>query len=97
MWRHRSTGWRKGEKAMDKKLYLDCGSGISGDMFVAAMIDLGADPDAFEKALDSLPADGFFVEIGRVKKSGIDCCDFMSGLMMTVKTMTTTWTTFTEV
>lgn len=61
---------------MDKKLYLDCGSGISGDMFVAAMIDLGADPDALEKALDSLPADGFFVEIGRVKKSGIDCCDF---------------------
>lgn len=61
---------------MDKKLYLDCGSGISGDMFVAAMIDLGADPDTLEKALDSIPADGFFVEIGRVKKSGIDCCDF---------------------
>ena len=61
---------------MDKKLYLDCGSGISGDMFVAAMIDLGADPDALEKALDSLPADGFFVEISRVKKAGIDCCDF---------------------
>lgn len=61
---------------MDKKLYLDCGSGISGDMFVAAMIDLGVDPDALEKALDSLSADGFFVEIGRVKKSGIDCCDF---------------------
>lgn len=61
---------------MDKKLYLDCGSGISGDMFVAAMIDLGADPDALQKALDSIPTDGFFVEIGRVKKSGIDCCDF---------------------
>ena len=61
---------------MDKKLYLDCGSGISGDMFVAAMIDLGADLDALQKALDSIPADGFFVEIGRVKKSGIDCCDF---------------------
>lgn len=61
---------------MDKKLYLDCGSGISGDMFVAAMIDLGADPNTLQKALDSIPADGFFVEIGRVKKSGIDCCDF---------------------
>lgn len=45
-------------------------------MFVAAMIDLGADPNTFQKALDSIPADGFFVEIGRVKKSGIDCCDF---------------------
>lgn len=76
MWQHRSTGWRKGVKAMDKKLYLDCGSGISGDMFVAAMIDLGADPNTLQKALDSIPADGFFVEIGRVKKSGIDCCDF---------------------
>lgn len=61
---------------MDKKLYLDCSSGISGDMFVAAMIDLGADLDALQKALDSIPADGFFVEIGRVKKAGIDCCDF---------------------
>lgn len=61
---------------MDKKLYLDCGSGISGDMFVAAMIDLGADPNTLQKALDSIPADGFFVEIDRVKKSGIDCCDF---------------------
>ena len=61
---------------MDKKLYLDCRSGISGDMFVAAMIDLGADPNTLQKALDSIPADGFFVEIGRVKKSGIDCCDF---------------------
>lgn len=76
MWRHRLTGLQKGEKAMDRKLYLDCGSGISGDMFVAAMIDLGADPDTLQKALDSIAADGFFVEIGRVKKSGIDCCDF---------------------
>ena len=40
------------------------------------MIDLGADPDTLQKALDSIPAGGFFVEIGRVKKSGIDCCDF---------------------
>lgn len=82
---------------MDKKLYLDCGSGISGDMFVAAMIDLGADPDTLQKALDSIPADGFFVEIGRVKKAGIDCCDFMSILMMTVRTMTMTWTIFTAI
>lgn len=61
---------------MGKTLYLETSSGISGDMFVAAMIDLGADPEALERALNSIPADGFRVEISSVKKSGIACCDF---------------------
>ena len=61
---------------MGKTLYLETSSGISGDMFVAAMIDLGADPEALERALNSIPADGFIVEISSVKKSGIACCDF---------------------
>ncbi|MFR2573827.1 MAG: nickel pincer cofactor biosynthesis protein LarC [Dialister sp.] len=61
---------------MNKKLYLDCTSGISGDMFVAAMIDLGADLEALERALQSVSDDGFHTEVRRVKKSGIDCCDF---------------------
>ena len=61
---------------MGKTLYLETSSGISGDMFVAAMIDLGADPEALERALNSIPAAGFMVEISSVKKSGIACCDF---------------------
>ena len=61
---------------MGKTLYLETSSGISGDMFVAAMIDIGADPEALERALNSIPADGFMVEISSVKKSGIACCDF---------------------
>lgn len=61
---------------MGKTLYLETSSGISGDMFVAAMIDLGADPEALERALNTIPADGFMVEISSVKKSGIACCDF---------------------
>lgn len=61
---------------MGKTLYLETSSGISGDMFVAAMIDLGADPETLERALNTIPADGFMVEISSVKKSGIACCDF---------------------
>ena len=57
-------------------LYLECGSGISGDMTVAALLDLGADRAVLEKALASLQLDGFSVEIGRVKKAGLDACDF---------------------
>lgn len=57
-------------------LYLECNSGISGDMTVAALLDLGADRKALEKTLCSLPVDGFRIEITRVKKSGLDMCDF---------------------
>ncbi|MBR2189495.1 MAG: nickel pincer cofactor biosynthesis protein LarC [Eubacterium sp.] len=57
-------------------LYLDCASGISGDMFAAAMIDLGADREILRRALDSIPTGGFRTEIRRVKKQSIDCCDF---------------------
>lgn len=61
---------------MGKTLYLECCRGISGDMAVAALIDLGADTEVLNKALQSLGLDGFEVKIGRVKKSGIDACDF---------------------
>ena len=57
-------------------LYLDCASGISGDMFAAAMIDLGADRDVLQRALDSIPSGGFRTEISRVEKQAIECCDF---------------------
>ena len=58
------------------KLYLECYSGISGDMTVAALLDLGADENVMREALESLPVQGFQIEIKRVTKSGIDACDF---------------------
>ncbi len=61
---------------MGKMLYLECSSGISGDMAVAALLDAGASEDAVRAALASLPVDGFEVRIGRVVKSGLDVCDF---------------------
>ena len=61
---------------MGKTLYLECYSGISGDMTVAALLDLGADQEVLGKVLASLPVQGFETKISRVKKSGIDACDF---------------------
>ncbi len=65
-----------GNMANDKTLYLECASGISGDMAVAALLDLGADEGKLRAALASLPLDGYRIEISRVKKSGLDACDF---------------------
>ena len=59
-----------------KSLYLECNAGISGDMLVAALLDLGADKEALAKALQSIPAKGFEYKISRVSKAGVDCCDF---------------------
>lgn len=61
---------------MSKSLYLECGSGISGDMTVAALLDLGADREVLERALESLNLPGYRIAITRVKKSGLDACDF---------------------
>ncbi|WP_167954667.1 nickel pincer cofactor biosynthesis protein LarC [Anaerosporobacter faecicola] len=58
------------------KLYLECLSGISGDMFVAALLDLGADQKVLEQVLATVPAKGFQTKISRVKKAGLDVCDF---------------------
>lgn len=59
-----------------KSLYLECNAGISGDMLVAALLDLGADKEALDKALQSIPAKGFEYKISRVSKAGVNCCDF---------------------
>lgn len=61
---------------MKNKLYLECQTGISGDMTVAALLDLGVDAEGLKEALGSLNVDGFEIAISRVKKAGLDCCDF---------------------
>lgn len=57
-------------------LYLDLKSGISGDMFVAAMLDLGADQKLVESVLSSINLEGFSVAVSRVTKANLDMCDF---------------------
>lgn len=59
-------------------LYLECASGISGDMSVAALLDLGADEKLLLETLASIPipSEEFSIGISTVFKSGIRCMDF---------------------
>ncbi|MCB5714736.1 nickel pincer cofactor biosynthesis protein LarC [Lactonifactor sp. BIOML-A3] len=60
----------------DKLLYLECYSGISGDMTVGALLDLGAREEILRRELAKLPVAGYELKVGRAKKCGIDACDF---------------------
>lgn len=57
-------------------LYLECASGISGDMTVAALLDLGADKNVLLKALKSLDIVGYEIKIDEVEKCGVKACNF---------------------
>jgi uncharacterized protein (TIGR00299 family) protein len=54
-----------------KTLYLDIFSGISGDMFIGALIDLGADDRKLERELKKLKLGGYHLHVARRQKSGI--------------------------
>ena len=54
-----------------KTLYLDIFSGISGDMFIGALIDLGADARQLERELQKLKLGGYHLHVAREQKSGI--------------------------
>ena len=57
-------------------LIIDGTSGISGDMTVAALLDLGASEEHLREQLATLPVGGFEIAVSRVNKHGIDACDF---------------------
>ncbi len=54
-----------------KTLYLDIFSGIAGDMFIAALLDLGVDAKKLERELKKLKLDGYHLHIARGEKSAI--------------------------
>ncbi len=57
-------------------LYLDCFSGISGDMTVAALVDAGADRSYIEEELGRMKLDAYTLEWNRVNKQGISALKF---------------------
>jgi uncharacterized protein (TIGR00299 family) protein len=54
-----------------KTLFLDLFSGISGDMFIGALIDLGVDPRQLEAELGKLKVGGYHLHFRRGHKASI--------------------------
>ena len=54
-----------------KTLYLDIFSGISGDMFIGAMLDLGVDAHKFEHELEKLGLREYHLHVSRQERGSI--------------------------
>ena len=54
-----------------KVLYYDCFAGISGDMNLGAMIDIGVDKNFLVKELNKLAVSGYNLSVSKALKSGI--------------------------
>ncbi len=62
---------------MAKIAYLDCFSGISGDMFLGALLDAGLSFEDLKKELSSLPLDGYGLEMKPEMKGSLSATRFM--------------------
>jgi uncharacterized protein (TIGR00299 family) protein len=59
-----------------KIAYFDCFAGISGDMLLGVLLDLGLELAALERELRKLPLAGYRLEAARVDKGGIQATKF---------------------
>jgi uncharacterized protein (DUF111 family) len=62
--------------AETRTLYLDIFSGISGDMFIGALLDLGVDAHDLEHELEKLKLDGYHLHVSRAHKAAIEGVKF---------------------
>lgn len=61
----------RNDSAGEKILYFDCYSGISGDMTLGALLDLGLELDALNDLLAGLKLPGYSLEAEKVTRGGI--------------------------
>ena len=59
-----------------KTLYFDCFSGISGDMTIGALLDLGLDFEYLKTELAKLPVEGYQLKVSRVLRSNLSATKF---------------------
>lgn len=51
--------------------YLDCGSGVSGDKFLGALVGAGLSVETLRASLAALPVDGYSIEVREVSSAGL--------------------------
>src|SRR5436190_21145562 len=59
-----------------KTLFFDCFSGISGDMTIGALLDLGLDFEYLKSELRKLPVEGYELKVSRVVRSNLSATKF---------------------
>jgi uncharacterized protein (TIGR00299 family) protein len=52
-------------------VYFDCASGVSGDMILGALVDLGLPLEELRRALGTLPLEGYRIETREVRRAGL--------------------------
>ena len=72
--------WRRGKRAAGelpmKVCYLDCFSGIAGDMLLGALIDAGLELDYLSAEIEKLRLDGIELRAEKAKRGGLAGTDF---------------------
>src|SRR3989442_15614514 len=59
-----------------KTLFFDCFSGISGDMTIGALLDLGLDFEYLKSELRKLPVEDYELKVSRVVRSNLSATKF---------------------
>lgn len=65
------TSYQEGSLPLPRHLHFDCFNGISGDMTLGALVDLGVPPEKIEQGLAALPIGPFKLRAEKIKRAGI--------------------------
>lgn len=60
----------------NRALYFDCFAGVSGDMIIGALLDLGVDLETLKSQIESLGLSGYEITVDAVQRSGIAAAKF---------------------